>query len=194
MKLYIRKYRFHIAFGLLVFSGLFLFFLVSLGYYPIAIVNGDVISGRKFKKHFEAGNLYYDRFQETYKELIAKDSTLAPRDIQASILEQLIEDKLVHKGVREELKDDFDYLLKAKVEKYDEDVSLQQAALTLYGLNFNDFKEEILIPQAERELLSARLFLKGEKIEDWLLKTKRTSKVSILSNQFHWTGDKVELK
>ena len=168
--------------------------LITLGFYPVAIVDGSIVSARKFSKHYQADSLYYSHFLETYKALVTKDAQVAPAELQASVLEQLIEDALVHKAIRKELGDDFQYLLDSKVNKFSNDQQLQRATLTLYGLDVGDFKDEILVPQAEREMLSAKLFLKGKKLDDWLLQAKRDANVRVLSSQFHWVGDKVEVK
>ena len=98
---------------------------------------------------------------------------------------------MISKGAKIETGDDFDYLVSSKLEKFSGDEELGRAAETLYGLTAKEFESDLLRPQAEREILAGRLYLRGEKLEDWLRDAKAAASVIIFSPQFKWDGERV---
>ena len=63
---------------------------------------------------------------------------------------------------------------------------------TLYGLSLDEFKERVLRPQAEREILVGRFFLENKSFDDWLKESK--AKIIILMPGLEWNGEKVVIK
>ncbi len=189
------KNKYFLWFLGIVGIGLILFLVTSRGYYPIASVNDRVITGRQFKKNYRASTVYYLNVLKAYNsEFDPNTLDLKPIDFQVSVLDKLIENALIDERVRAELGDGFNQLLANRLEKFGNDTEFQRAAATLYGLDFGDVKREILVPQAERDLLADRLFLKGEDIEKWLADARRSSEVKIYSGQFSWNGEGVEIR
>ena len=186
-------YKPYLVFLGIVVVALVLLSFVSLGFYPIVWVAGDFVSARHFYKHYGAATLYYQNALRTYNVLSSSSTQLTPTEIQASVLDQLIENTLVARGVREEVGEDAEALAQNRLEKFDQGQTVKAAVHTLYGLGFEEFEHEILLPQAQFELLSGRLFLRGKKIDDWLLETKRSSRVIIFSNRFSWDGEQVRI-
>ncbi len=184
----------YIIFLLIVSIALFVILLISFGYYPIAMVNGHFISKRTFLKNYGAAAVYYQNFLKTYQQNPAPEKTASPDDIQRSVLTQLIENSIVEAGARKEVGADLNALVEGKVSQASKEPGLDKAVQTLYGMNLDDFKKEILAPQAERDILTGRLFLKGGNIDDWLRDAKKSANVVIFSPQFRWNGDMVEMK
>jgi len=188
----IARYKPYIVFLSFIAVGLGAFFLVSAGYYPILVVNNRIVSARTFWKDYQAASRYYQNIVKTYSQAISQENVLTSTDIQLSVLEQLIENNLVSKEVERQIGEDLSSLVKTKVDKFSEDKKLHEAVAQLYGFSFGDFQEEILIPQAEREILAGRLFLKGEKLDGWLVQAKKSARVILFSPKFHWNGEKLE--
>jgi len=184
------RYRIYIIFSVIIALGLGGVFLVSGGYYPIAVVGGDLITARRFLGEYRAASIYYQNILKTYNPVFEEEE-LAAADLQLAVVNSLIEKSLIAKGARSEAGNDFKYLIDNKLEKFTGDTELERAALALYGLNKREFHKGVLIPQAEREILAGRLFLRGEKIEDWLRETKQTAQVVIFSPRFEWNGEAV---
>jgi len=69
---------------------------------------------------------------------------------------------------------------------------LRDAAQTISGLSFGDFRTLMLVPKAEEDILSGRLSLKGEKLDAWLLAAKKTSDVKVFSRELYWDGEGVK--
>ncbi len=189
----IKKYKSYLIFILIVGAGLSAMFLVSLGYYPIAVVNNHFINARTFLKNYEAASIYYQNFLKTYAATSSLN-ILEPSELERAVLTQLIENSLVEDGASREAGAGLKNLIEEKVDKAASEPGLENAVKVLYGLNLEDFKKEILRPQAERDILTGRLFLKGEKIDDWLKKAKKSSRVIVLSGRFYWNGDDVEMR
>jgi hypothetical protein len=85
-----------------------------------------------------------------------------------------------------------DVLVSARVERYRGDAELRRAAEALYGMEFEIFVEEILAPQAEKDILAGRLYLQGKEFSDWLAEAKRSARVVLALEGFRWTGERVE--
>lgn len=171
----------------LLFIFIIFLFIVVLKYYPIVIVNNHLISARSFYKNYNAAIFYYNRQVSNNSSTIR----LSSADIEATVLTGLVESGLIDDEVKNETGNDFDYLVRNKIARYQSDVELQKAAVVLYGVNFDDFKNEILIPQAERDILAGRLFLKGKNMNDWLKDAKKSAHVIIFSRSFKWDGEKI---
>ncbi len=181
------------AFLAIVSGALACIVLVRLNYYPVALVGGRVISARQFMENYAAAQAYYQNALRTYAAASStvSFSELKDKDIEADVLNQLVEAVLVGDGAKQEAGGDLDLLVAGKIEKYDTDPKFQRAAEALYGLPFSDFKSDVLVPQAERDVLTGRLFLKGKKLDDWLRSAKRSARVIIFSPAFRWDGEKV---
>ncbi|MEK7546649.1 MAG: hypothetical protein AAB536_00490 [Patescibacteria group bacterium] len=185
------KNKLYAVFFIMVATGTAAVYFVSSGYYPIAVVNGKFISERAFADDYAVASLYYRNFLKTYQSSSSTPETLTPEQIQKSVLTGLIENILIDSGARKETGGDIDGLVKEKIDRAASGPDMEQAVKALYGLNIEDFKEEILAPQAKRDILTGSLFLKGEKIDDWLAAAKKSSRVLIFSGKFYWDGESV---
>ena len=188
----LRPYIFFIA--LLAF-GLFGAYLVSIGYYPVAFAGGQFITARQFHDTYGAASIYSETYLETYYP------TSTPEDLddkasllQAAVLDQLIEEAIVSQELHKEVGSDFDVLVSEKVNKFDSSDNLRSAADQLFGLSYDDFKDRVLVPQAEREVMEGRLFLKGQTFDPWLSSVKKSKRVLIFSSRFGWDGNKVKVQ
>lgn len=184
-------YRIYIFFSLIVAAGLTGIFLVSQGYYPIALVENDLISARRFVEEYTAASFYYKNVLKTYGSALRDVPRLTPSDLRLAVMNGIVEKVLISKGAKLETGEDLDYLISNKLAKFAGDEKLGEAVEALYGLTRKEFERDILIPQAEREILAGRLFLRGENLEDWLRKAKAAARVIIFSPQFGWNGEAV---
>jgi hypothetical protein len=165
--------------------------VVGLDLYPIAIVNGRMITAARFKENSASAQVYYQNLLKTYTKDQKMD--LGADEIQAGVLSQLVDSVIINAAVREAVGADHEALVEAKIQKYTENASLAQAVPTLYGLNMAAFRREVLVPQAERDILAGRFFLEGKDMSDWLREKEKSAQVKILSSRFRWTGERVEI-
>lgn len=173
--------------GSAIAAGLAILLLVSLGYYPIMLVNARFVSARTFRKNYAAESKLYQNFLKTSKS--NDQAPLASGDIARSALTRLVENRLIDEEARNELGEDLASMVREKIKLADGNPQIEKGAQVLYGLDLADFKDEILVPQAERDILTGRLFLKGIKIDDWLRDAKKSSRVVIFSGEFRWNGE-----
>ena len=186
------EYKFYAIFAAIVVCGFSFAFIVMAGYYPIAMVNGSTISAKAYNMEYAAANSYYSKVLQKYGAQAFGGKELSPADIRSLAMQKLIEDILINGGAATEAGADLSALVQTKLQSSNINGDLMTAAATLYGLSENDFRNLVLIPQAKRDVLSGRLFLKGQKIEDWLASAEKLAKVSIFSNQFKWNGANVQ--
>lgn len=193
MKEFLRRYKKIVA---AVAAGavlLAVLWVLSLGYYPILLVNGRVLTAHEYAVRYAAATRYSQKVVGAI-DAVASSSVRADvteGDLRAVALDQLVEEELVHETALAEFGSSYAMLVSDKVSKYDTDQKLQSASANLFGLSFPDFKKQVLYPQAERELLAGRLFLEGKNLNDWLAAARRDAKVHIFSNSFAWNGDRV---
>lgn len=161
--------------------------------YPIMIVNGETVSAARFKMNYRSASVYYENLLKTYARTDLAPKPLTQSDLEVGVLEQLVEAILVDHGVRREVGEDLDYLLQSKLGGYEETPALRSATETLYGLSYEDFLHEVLIPQAKKDILAGRFFLRGEKIDEWLREAKKSAHVTIFSKKFRWDGETVAI-
>jgi hypothetical protein len=187
-------YKYYIIFVSMMATGLAVAFCITQGYYPIALVGGDFVSARSFSEEYRATDTYYQNFMKTYQAAL-KDNTMLPAsELEADALDNLIEKDLIKDGAEREAGTDLNMLVQSKLSGYSNDADLVKAGLALYGLDRRAFWNKILVPQATREILQGRLFLKGQNIDDWLVSAKKSAHVLIFSPNFSWDGEKVSAK
>lgn len=194
---FFRQYKPYVIFSSLIVFGLLVFFLISGGYYPILSVNGSFVSARIFWKNYQANLVSYQKIMDSYSSAIQDKSKIGPVDVnelKKYALTQIIENVLINTEVKKELGSDLDAIVAGRMSKIEGDKDLQKAAESVYGLNFAEFKDEILVPLAKEEILTGRLFLEGKKLNDWLDEAKKSSQVKIFSGQFFWDGKEIQIK
>ena len=186
------RYRIYIIFSAIIFAGLLAVLLISLGYYPIMVVNGDFISAGHFLREYRAASRYYGNFLQTYESAVKDGEKLGERDIQLIVLDGLVEKSLISRGAKKVTGNDLNDLVSKKLQGIIGDQKLESMAASLYGLSGGEFARDVLVPQAEREILAGRLFLNGENIDGWLLDARGSASVITFSPGFSWNGKFVE--
>lgn len=165
-------------------------YLVASDRYPIAMVNGQAIGAKRFRSQYRAAQTYLGNARKAVAGT-STSSNIPDSELQAVVLDQLIESTLAQQGAEKEVGGDLDYLVENKMANYDSDQKLAAAASGLYGISYADFRKDFLVPQAEADILLGRLYLRGEKLEDWLKNARASARVSIFSSKFRWDGSKV---
>jgi len=172
--------------------------IASLNYYPVISVNNVPISAKKVNINMRAAIYYFNTYKKLEEDrgLNQNASTslkeLSGEEIKLFVLNQLIENELIHQEVKKRIGSNLKDLIDEKINNY-LNSEIESAALEIYGLNKNDFKNEILIPQAEKDILAGRLFLENKNIADWLKEQKKQAKVIVFDKKFKWNGENLEL-
>lgn len=182
-KHYVALFIFIIVLG----TGLYAF--INLGYFPVAIVNGEFITERQYNKNIIAALNYYNAADKTYKLNI--DTGADRLTLKKLALDQIIESKIVHQELARRLGDDLGDVIQNKLSDLQDKPDFIKAATTLYGINFGDFTDLFLRPIAEREILDGKLFMEKTTYDDWLVQAKNQASITILINNFSWDGKEV---
>ncbi len=186
----IKKYLLFILAGLfLIGAGWFIF----SENYPVAFIGLKTISAKDFNKNYYSSLTYYKKALETYsqdsKTLEADESK---KEIKRAVLDNLIENILIDRELRKELKpNDLNALIEKKMSEISESQTADKAVETLYGFSFADFKELVLTPQAKREIFEGRLFLAGIDFGEKMKNVRSLARVMIFLPGFNWDGKEV---
>lgn len=183
------KTNFRIA-GALLAIVVIVFIVAFTKSYDVATVNGASITARQFSANYRMSSFLVNNIRKAN----ATTTLMSDNELKAIVLTELIERSLVESAVKAEVGDDLNDLVARKVEKYANDATLKNAALTLYGGTFEEYKQEVLIPQAERDILAGRLYLKKQTYDAWAVEAKKSAHVEIFSKDFFWNGSVVKGK
>jgi len=163
-------------------------YVVREGYYPIAMVGNTLLSARDFSKQFEAARTYYHKAQTIY----GASSTSPIVNLEESVFESLIEDALIHAEVEKEVGKEAPRMVADRADTFLKDTELLAAAEAVYGVNKEEFRKIVLVPQAEREMLTGKLFLRGMGLTDWLASAKQKERILLLVPGFRWAGGEIK--
>lgn len=172
--------------------------IANLNYYPVISVNNVPISAKKLNINMRAAIYYLNTYKKLQEErgfsqnASASLKELSQEEIKLFVLNQLIENELIHQEIEKRIGSNLKDLVNEKINNY-LNPELESAALEIYGLNKNDFKNEILIPQAEKDILAGRLFLENKNIADWLKEQKKQAKIIVFDKKIKWNGENLEL-
>ncbi|NCO15466.1 hypothetical protein COW77_00045 [Candidatus Wolfebacteria bacterium CG18_big_fil_WC_8_21_14_2_50_39_7] len=168
---------------------------ISTQSYPVALVNWRLITLKSFKKDSGIAVHYYQKMLETYdrNQTPVFHSPEIQREIERAVLEQLIKNSLIRQELEKQMKSgELKKMVDNKVQEVLKGKDVGKEIETLYGLSLDEFKERVLRPQAEREILVGRFFLENKSFDDWLKESK--AKIIILMPGLEWNGEKVVIK
>lgn len=179
--------------------GFGLFYLFRLKLYPAAIVNGVWVGARDLDERAHAATQYYDKALLTYK---LEDGTAPPRDtvereIKRAVLDKLVENIIVSDELEKRLgKEEARSAVEKKISSTPyETEEVKKAVADLYGFTLEEFRDIILVPQAERELLEDQFSKEKEGVfAAWLAGAREAAKVTVFAHLFRWNQGQVEFK
>lgn len=174
------------VFGVLVVGG---------GWYPVAVVGNIAISYRTWRRAEGAAR----RFAETERRRsglgpgaqLIETQTVERNRIQREALTFLIEDAILRQeGPR--LVEDFEEKTNQKVHTaLAARTTIQSAAQLRYGLDYEDFQELVLFPQARGEVVAESLNHEGKDALEWLEAVRRRAPVRLHHLPLRWDGEEV---
>ena len=184
--------KFFIIFLALIFVGLAGYYVARAGYYPVATVNSEIITARELNYEFLVAYQYYGVLLRDSKE-VEVESKGFRKEIRRAALQDLIEKALIDQELKKRVGGELADLVEKKVKFAQSDPKiLGEAARLFYGLNLSDFRNLVLKPQAERELLESHLFLEKTTLDKWLSNSLSRAGVRILTPEFTWNKGRVE--
>lgn len=177
-----------------IFMGLGLgsFAAIRNGRYPVALVNFHVISAKTLEKDYNAAVRYFYNALLTYgSDPGILEETASQKEIKRAVLNKLIINYLIYAETKKRLGRDLTGVTEKIISQNVDDPQLERAVKEIYGLELEDFKDQVLVAQAHREILEGRMFLKNEDFDNWLQGAINQTKVIVLLPDFYWDGKEV---
>lgn len=173
---------------------LIIIIFIKLNYYPVLVVNNDLILNKKIILNTKAALTFYNNYKkiEEYQNFQSEIKNINYEDAELIVINELIDRVLIHQELKKRLGKDLSILINDKINLY-LNSQLENIGFFVYNLNKNNFINEILVPQAEKDILIGRLFLENKNIDDWLKDVKKNSKIVIFDFNFKWDGEKLIL-
>lgn len=164
-------------------GGLLSYTFVQNGYYPVVVVNGNIISQHTVKENADVSRrLYNQGLVGSSEELDNLFKRSSQRDLLKNSLEGLVINEIIKssatsdqiKKAEKEVVDTFDYKAEA---------NLSGVLKNIYEWNADKFKERILEPQALLQIVSKE---KGKDFDNWLKSAKLKANVKVWFFPYKW--------
>ncbi len=189
-----RKHHFYIGFVAVVALGAGIFYVLHNGLYPVATVNGAVVTADEFQHTAVAALNFYVKAKE---RVAARQLTVEERDALFDEIRRATLDKLVEESLIEaELKRRVGAHAAARAEeklKAAERADFREAVPQLYGVSYDDFLALVLLPQARREVLNDALAADAVDAQTWLANARETAQARIFLPALVWQNGTVEI-
>lgn len=186
-----------ILFAVFMAAGFGSYVAARNGFYPVAIVNFDLVTARDAEKNYIAAYRYSRNALLVYgSDPAVLENPVSRLEIKRGTLEKLVLDELVYSELkRRSRKSDFYAAAQNKIDRYlSENKNVEEAAKNLYGFTLEEFRERVLLPQAYLEVLAGGMFLNNENFEEWFQQARNSAAVVILSPKLEWQEGGVRIK
>jgi len=186
----------YISFLAIVALGVVFYLGVRAGLYPVAIVDSNWITAARFREEFDATKAYFTPAvaqARARKEPI--DETALEAEYRRASMDRLVEITLVRKKAFSL----FGTGLKKERDKIIGEARLDPAAVEAsvkiaYGWDFPTFTKLVVVPQAEKDLITASLAEKKMSYDEWLAIARKDASVYLLIRGLSWEGEHVVSK
>ena len=162
--------------------------VISYGFLPVAKVEGEYISYSDFSKIY--------RGVEADVRLSKKNPSTTSQELVKKAFEKIIENKFLdiivsktNAGLKDEARGNVE-----KAISESKDLSLEEAAQKLYGLSAADFKELVLVPSAEKDLLFKHYEYNPAELDDLWKDLSQNAEVKIYYPGYEWRDWEVKVK
>ncbi|MST04109.1 MAG: hypothetical protein EXS49_00880 [Candidatus Pacebacteria bacterium] len=175
--------------------GMLMYYLTISGNYPIAYIDGDLISQKSYGEYLVSAVHYYSEASkvENNGEEIKDFASYIP-EIKRSILDKIISDSIIESKLQDMLGDDLNSMVNKKVEPAAQNDKFSQYVSSLYGISFERVKAIVLEPQARQEILEGRLSLQNLNFNDWISDSKKIANIHLFINGLKWDGSAVAFR
>ncbi|MBI3045928.1 MAG: hypothetical protein HYY86_00065 [Candidatus Harrisonbacteria bacterium] len=185
-----------ILFVIFMLFGTGAYFAVQNGWYPIALVNFDILTKKSVEKDSAAAFRYFQNaLLASGSDPRQLEKPESRKEIRRAVLDKLIVDSLIYQELQSKFPNEFRDIAEKNINQFvQNNNNVEQGAKLLYGLEWPDFKERILLPQAYREILEGRMFLNNENFSDWLVQKRGLARVIIFTPDLQWEDNGVKLR
>lgn len=163
--------------------------IVGMGWFPVARVSGAVIYYRDLSAYMKADELFRAQSEAPPSQ--------PGEDNKRAILEELIIRGIVKNSSLEFGEVSINEEVNTYLEKLLSSVNrggLAEAAVKLYDMSLDDFKERVMVPQLREVVVRKRVEASGKEYASWLEEKAREAQVSIYFLPYQWSGTGLEKK
>ena len=169
-----------------------------LGWYPAAIVNGEFVGTSLFQKELAAAFQYQAAAVSKEERKKIQDQEFI-NVLRAQVLDDLIEKKIITQALHALVGGErAGGLLDSKIASLSvsKRTDLKEAVFKLYGLDWEEFQELVVIPQAERDILKEELYARdgAKDFDEYLRAERKDARVHVFSDYLYWDGGKIQKK
>ena len=190
----IKKYFLFLS---VIFAGVIVVMALQ-GYWPVAFVNSSPIFDYQFKGAYAvAYNYYLSSLKAAKEDPVILKSEEIQKEIRQTVFESLIEQKLIRAELANEIKSkDLADMLERKINSGGpiDSENFKKGVELLYGVSADEFKNIVLIPQAESEIFEGRLILQNKNMDDWINEKVSKADVKIVMPGFYWSSEGIKAK
>lgn len=168
-----------------------IFIIIFTRLYPVAVVNGSPVWHRTWDRYV-AGILHALIVQTRSTGTEFHPDGIMVSAIKKNALNQLIEDIILAKG-GSTLFQDFNSMSNQRIhDAIASSMTIENAALLMYGFNTTDFRDFLLLPQSRREVIQNEFDKKKINFEAWLAGIKKKAHVRLILTSYIWDGDAIK--
>ena len=182
----------YIVFLVLMVLGLSVFYMIQLGYYPVAIVGSSVISEHSYRESLLSAEHYYAQLEKKY--VSGETPERIPENIaelRRLMLDQMIENVLIETELQEELGSSVSDLVEKKFEPLDvSSREFREGVTALYGMSVERFRDLILEPRARAEILEEHVIAEDSQFSDWSSESRKDARVFVFARDLMWDGER----
>lgn len=179
--------------ALLALGALALVFV--LGYYPQVFVDWTPIWARDIRRRESATFTAYESFLQaqgvtTTDAMVAEGKSRA----RAVVVNQLIEETLIKRELQKRLsKDVVSETIAGMLRRVDVETVMKNTG-AIFGNDPEMLQNDVLIPQAERDILRSHLLLEDTDLDNWLVDAKKKARVILLMRRVVWEEGSAQSK
>ncbi len=167
------------------------------GSYPLIFVNYRPIFRNEVEHDLSlAYEYYHNALIYSGNDPAKLDAPESYNELKRAVIDEAISREIILRELKSRVgSGEIDDIADRNIGKVlDENKETEEGVKKLYGLSLAEFREQVLLPQAYREILEGRMNLNNQDFNSWLEKIRKESRVVILSSNFTWDGEKVVLK
>lgn len=156
--------------------------VAAYGFVPVMKVGGKTIVFAEYLKVYSALNSY---------DKISKRSAAPSAEITRRALETLVENRFLEilaERTSTDFKKEAERLVEESI-KTTLNLSLGEASKKIYGLSEADFKSLVLLPQAEKDLLTKHYEYNPAELQNLLNDLAKNAQIKIYYPGFYWDGE-----
>ncbi len=166
------------------------------GFFPLVFVNFLPIYSNEIDRDLSLAYTYYQNAMiYSGGDPTKLESRESYNELKRAVIDEAISREIIYRELESIMgRSEIDEISGRNIEKaLDGRADTEEGVEKLYGLNLEDFKAQILLPQARKEILEGRMTLKNLDFNSWLGKTRSESSIMIFSSVFGWDGERVVL-